>query len=77
MSAGVFNKSTGVIEPQQVGLYTNRTAFVAALGGSVDFNQSAHFAIRLAPDLMLTKFGSPVDYYFAISGGVIYRFGKR
>jgi len=77
MSVGVFNAGTGLIQPQQIGLYTNSTSFVAALGGSVDFNQSAHFAIRLSPDLILNKFGSPVDEFFAISGGVIYRFGKR
>jgi hypothetical protein len=59
------------------GLYSNRTKPIAALGGSVDFNLSKKMAVRLSPDLMLEHFGTETREFFAISGGVIYRFGKR
>ena len=51
--------------------------FVSALGGSVDINKSKNWAIRLSPDLMLEHFGTETRTFFAISGGVVYRIGKR
>lgn len=77
---GAFNHDTGVVPPQYlplIGVYTDRTKPVAALGGSVDINYSKNIAIRLSPDLMLEHFGTETRTFFAISGGVIYRFGKR
>ncbi len=63
--------------PEAVGLYTNRTKPIAALGGSIDINRSKNFAIRLSPDLILEHFGTETREFFAISAGVVYRFGKR
>ena len=60
-----------------VGLYTNRTKPIFALGGSVDINRSKNVAIRLSPDLILEHFGTETREFFAISGGVVYRFGRR
>jgi hypothetical protein len=77
---GAFNHDTGVVPKQYlplVGLYTDRTKPVAALGASIDINHSKNIAIRLSPDLMLEHFGTETRTFFAISGGVIYRFGKR
>jgi hypothetical protein len=59
------------------GLYTDRNAPLVALGASVDFNRSKNLAIRLSPDLMLEHFGTETREFFAISGGVVYRFGHR
>lgn len=80
MASGSFDHSTGGVPAAylpQVGLYTNRTGFVSALGGSVDINRSKNWAIRLSPDLMLEHFGTETREFFAISGGVVYRIGKR
>ncbi|HEY6412579.1 MAG TPA: hypothetical protein VIX42_02760 [Edaphobacter sp.] len=77
---GNFTRSTGSVPPQYLptlGLYTNRTAALVALGGSVDFNRSKNLAVRISPDLILEHFGSETRMFFAISGGVIYRFGHR
>jgi hypothetical protein len=57
-----------------VGLYPNHTAALFALGGSGDFNRSKNWAIRLSPDLILEHFGNETREFFAISGGVVYRF---
>ena len=54
-----------------------RWAPVVALGGSVDINRSKNWAIRLSPDLILEHFGTGTREFFAISGGVVYRIGKR
>ncbi|ADW70096.1 hypothetical protein [Granulicella tundricola] len=75
---GDFTES-GIVNngPQSAGLYDNHTAPIFALGGSVDFNRSKNFAIRLSPDLILEHFGTETREFFAISGGVIYRFGQK
>jgi hypothetical protein len=76
-SHGTFDWSTNGVPPQNIGLYSNRTKFMAALGGSVDFNRSKKVAIRLQPDLILEHFGTETREFFAISGGVVYRFGNK
>jgi hypothetical protein len=77
---GNFDHSTGVVPPDalpQIGLYSNTTAPIAALGASIDINHSKNMAIRISPDLILEHFGTETRTFFAVSGGVIYRFGKR
>lgn len=70
---GVFNGPSSY----DVGLYTNRTKPIAALGGSLDYNRSKNLAFRLSPDLILEHFGNETREFFAVSAGVIYRFGQR
>ena len=70
---GVFNGPT----TYDVGLYTNRTKPIGAFGGSLDYNRSKNVAFRLSPDLIVEHFGTEYREFFAISGGVIYRFGQR
>ncbi|HTD96744.1 MAG TPA: hypothetical protein VK627_07430 [Edaphobacter sp.] len=83
VASGVFDSglahvpTTPINFQPTIGLYTNRTKPIAALGVSLDFNRSKNFAIRLSPDLILEHFGSETRQFFAISGGVVYRFGKR
>jgi hypothetical protein len=57
-----------------VGLYADHSAPIFALGGSLDFNRSKNWAIRLSPDLILEHFGNEERQFFSISGGILYRF---
>lgn len=80
VSHGTFTYSTKDVPPQYlstIGLYSNRTKPIAALGASIDFNLSKRMAIRLSPDLILEHFGTETREFVAVSGGVIYRFGKK
>jgi hypothetical protein len=82
VSHGTFDKSfrnvnSNVNPFTATGLYTNRTKPFAALGASVDFNLSKKWAIRISPDLILEHFGTETREFVAVSGGAIYRFGKR
>ena len=87
MSHGVFDAGTDGAGPgavnsastnaRLVGLYSNRTSPIFALGGSLDMNRSKRWALRLAPDLIVEHFGTETREFFAISGGVLYRFGKK
>jgi hypothetical protein len=69
LPANVFFPATG--------LYTNHTSFNGGVGGSVDFNRSSRMAFRIAPELVFEHIGTELREYFYVSGGVIYRFGKR
>ena len=62
---------------ENVGLYTNRTKPMGAVGVSFDYNRSKNVALRLSPDLILEHLGTETREFFAISGGIVYRFGKR
>jgi hypothetical protein len=73
----VTPKPTSTYIAEQVGLYSNHTAALIAVGGSVDFNRSKNWAVRLSPDLILEHFGNEEREFFAISGGIVYRFPLR
>lgn len=73
----MYGKFDYTANPTVMGMYTNRTKPMAALGASVDINRSKNIAIRLSPDLILEHFGSETRQFFSISGGVVYRFGTR
>ena len=60
-----------------LGLYCNHTAPWAAAGGSIDFNQSNRFAVRLSPEMIFEHYGTETREYFSISGGLLWRFGMR
>ena len=83
VSQGIFDQAFNhhqggsPITPSQAGLYTNRTKFMSALGGSVDFNYTKNIAIRIQPDLILEHYGTELREFVAVSGGIMYRFGKR
>ena len=72
--AGKFDYTA---DPTTLGMYTNRTKPVAAVGASIDINHSKNIAFRISPDLIFEHFGSETREFFAVSGGVVYRFGKR
>ena len=72
---GVFDETAR--QDLYVGLYTNRTGPVGAVGGSVDFNYSKKIAFRLSPDLYFEHLGDETREFFGLSGGVIYRIGRR
>jgi hypothetical protein len=74
---GVIPGTTPAANAAAVGLYTDRTSPIFALGGSLDMNQSKKWAVRISPDLILEHFGTETREFFAISGGVVYRIGKK
>jgi hypothetical protein len=84
VASGVFDAGTAGAPPTPglsaasnaniVGLYADHTAPIIALGGSLDFNRSKNWAIRLSPDLIVEHFGNEEREFFSISGGIVYRF---
>jgi hypothetical protein len=76
-AGAMYGKFDYTADPTVMGMYTNRTKPMAALGASVDINHSKNVAIRISPDLILEHFGTETRQFFSLSGGVVYRFGKR
>ena len=72
-----YGDFTQTIPTNLSGLYSNRTKPIGAFGGSFDLNRSKNLAVRLSPDLIVEHFGSEYRQFFSISGGVIYRIGRR
>jgi hypothetical protein len=75
--AGPGNQFTATQNAALVGLYSDRTSPIFALGGSLDFNRSKDWAVRLSPDLILEHFGNETREFFGISVGVVYRFPAK
>ncbi|MGI4828611.1 MAG: hypothetical protein ACRYFU_10550 [Janthinobacterium lividum] len=73
---GYPNRPT-TLTTSYVGLYSNGTSPWGAAGGSIDFNYSPKVAIRLSPDIIFEHFGTETREFASVSGGVVYRIGKR
>jgi hypothetical protein len=71
------NPYTPAQNAQIAGLYSDRTSPIFALGGTLDFNRSKNWAVRLSPDLILEHFGTETREFFAISGGIVYRIPNK
>jgi hypothetical protein len=71
------NFSETITPAQGSGLYNNISKPIEAAGGSVDFNTSKRWAIRLSPEVIVEQFGPGSREFFSISGGVVYRIGSR
>jgi hypothetical protein len=78
-NSGVKNKSGGAVDPELVGMYKNQLSRGAgAFGGSLDFNVSERWAVRVAPEATLTDFRSSsgkggLNAQYAATVGVVYR----
>lgn len=71
---GIYDADLGKIPPGAVGFYNNGLSVAGAFGGSLDLNRSPRWALRLSPDLMVTRHGNQFQEQFAMSVGVLYRF---
>ena len=67
-------KGTGA-QPYQVGIYNNKLAFGAAVGGWADYNLNPRWAVRVTADWQPTHYGFAFQNEFAGTAGVVYKFG--
>jgi hypothetical protein len=74
--------------PSVADFYYNQTALAAVLGGHIDLNRSAHWAFRITPDALFTRYstnfattttsqGAHNNWNFGISVGAEYKFQKK
>jgi hypothetical protein len=75
ISHGDFSQT--ITPAQGSGLYDNISKPMEVAGGSLDYNVSRKWAVRLSPDLIVEQFGPGSREFFSISGGLVYRIGSR
>jgi hypothetical protein len=74
---GNFESGLNGLPPSEFGFFANQLTFGSAYGGSIDLNRSPRLVFRIAPDGILTTYGSGTQEHFGISVGVVYRMGHR
>ena len=63
--------------PGHCALWPDGSTFAANASVFVEFNVSPSLGIRIAPDYMLTGFGSSLQNGFGYTAGLVVRFGKQ
>jgi hypothetical protein len=64
------------IQPNLVGVYNNKLAFGAAVGGWYDYNLTPRFSVRAIADWQPTRYGYTMQNEFAGSVGIVYKLGS-
>jgi hypothetical protein len=64
------------VQPNLIGIYNNKLAFAAAVGGWYDYNLSPRWAVRVVGDWQPTRYGYTVQNEFAGSVGIVYKLGS-
>jgi hypothetical protein len=64
------------VQPILVGVYNNKLAFGAAVGGWYDYNLSPRLAVRAIGDWQPTRYGYAEQNEFAGSVGIVYKLGS-
>src|ERR1700678_1137956 len=70
------SSDTGGLASTALGLYPNATKFALRPSATFDYNLSPRFAIRVAPGVLLERQAGGFQRDFAISTGLVMRFGK-
>jgi hypothetical protein len=74
---GSFDKGyPSGVQPILIGVYNNKLAFGAALGGWYDYNLTPRFSVRVIGDWQPTRYGYTVQNEFAGSVGIVYKLGS-
>ena len=60
-----------------LGLYPDGSTYAANASLMVEYNLTPNVGIRVAPEYLLTGFGSTQQNSLGFTSGIVYRFGKR
>jgi hypothetical protein len=60
-----------------LGLYKDATTYSANAGIVGEYNLTPKVGLRVAPDYLLTGFGSTEQHNLGFTAGIVYRFGKQ
>lgn len=75
-ASGGFAAGTNHIPPRLIGIYPAATVFAASPGVSFDYNIDPALAVRVTPELQVTRFGGEWQFNRGVSFGILYRFGQ-
>jgi hypothetical protein len=74
---GNFSSDTGTFGATALGLYPNGASVAFSASVPFEYNVNPNVGIRVAPEYMLTNFGSTIQNNRGVTAGVIVRFGKQ
>jgi hypothetical protein len=74
---GNFSGDTDGFGSALLGLYPDSTAAAISASVPLEYNMSPALGLRVAPEYMLTTFGSTIQNNLGFTAGVVYRFGKQ
>ena len=80
MAGGAFGKFSGDLgsfTTSEFGLYPNGSSVAFSASVPVEYNVSPGLGIRVAPEYLLTNFGSTIQNSLGFTGGVVVRWGKQ
>jgi hypothetical protein len=74
---GNFSGDLGPNTPVQLGLYPDGASVAVSVSVPVEYNFSPAIGFRVAPEYLLTNFGSTIQNNRGFTGGVVVRWGKQ
>jgi len=74
---GNFSGDLGRATPAELGLYPDSAAVAVSASIPVEYNFSPAIGFRVAPEYLLTNFGSTIQNNRGFTGGVVIRWGKQ
>jgi hypothetical protein len=73
---GNFSGDTSGFGGKALGLYPDGSTFAVSASVVGELNITPNVALRLAPEYLMTGFGSTLQNSLGFTGGIVYRFGK-
>jgi len=74
---GNFSGDLGAFKPAALGLYSNGAGLAISASVPIEYNFSPEIGLRIAPEYILTNFGSTTQNNVGFTGGVVVRWGKQ
>ncbi len=74
---GTFSTDTGSFKPTQLGLYPDGIGGVFSASLPAEYNVSPSLGVRVAPEYLLTTFGSSTQHNLGFTSGLVFRWGKQ
>jgi hypothetical protein len=74
---GYFSGDIRPFKPVDVGLYPDGTSFAVSASVPLEYNLTPSVGLRVAPEYMLTGFGSTTQNGFGYTAGLVVRWGKQ
>jgi hypothetical protein len=74
---GNFSGDTNGFGGKALGLYPDASTFAVNASVFVEYNLAPSIGLRVAPEYVMTGFGSTLQNGLGFTGGLVYRFGKQ
>jgi hypothetical protein len=74
---GNFSGDIGTFTPVSLGLYPDGASVAVSASAPVEYNLSPTVGLRVAPEFLITSFGSSIQFNRGVTGGIVVRWGKQ